>query len=400
MDGYAARSTDFPDVPTALRVIGTSAAGHALQGQIGPGEAVRIFTGAPLPPGADCDGDPRGYRGARTERRREGEPRCQSASSARPGLDFKQARTSHGRIPPGRRAARSRGCHGTRTTRRARRRPRVADSRHRRRTGQAGRADGPGSDRRRRIPTRSLAIVEKAGGEAVDLGIAADTFEALENRIVAARSADADLLVTLGGASVGEHDLVQSALTRQGMSLGFWRVALRPGKPLMHGRLGSMLLLGLPGNPVSSIVCAILFLVPAIRAMLGDPHAAADTTETALLGSDLPANDGRQDYLRVAVAQVRNPWPLVRDAPGRDASRRAGFVDAQHAGRVARAPGSSPVRPGCKGRRALSDHPARAVLLIFLQELSRTLAEHRGNSYPVLALFQNRSQAEQQGPTC
>jgi molybdopterin molybdotransferase len=112
----------------------------------------------------------------------------------------------------------------------------------------------------------------------------------------------ADLLVTLGGASVGEHDLVQSALARQGMSLGFWRVALRPGKPLLHGRLGSMLLLGLPGNPVSSVVCSILFLIPAIRALLGDPDAGSDPSEPALLGRDLAANDARQDYLRATLS--------------------------------------------------------------------------------------------------
>ena len=104
----------------------------------------------------------------------------------------------------------------------------------------------------------------------------------------AARDAGADILVTLGGASVGEHDLVQKALRRQGMELGFWRVALRPGKPLMHGRLGSMLLLGLPGNPVSSLVCAILFVDPGDPRLLGDPRAAEDPTEAAILGADLP----------------------------------------------------------------------------------------------------------------
>src|SRR3712207_1182088 len=115
----------------------------------------------------------------------------------------------------------------------------------------------------------------------------------------------ADLLLTLGGASVGEHDLVQSALARQGMELGFWRIALRPGKPLIHGKLGRMTLLGLPGNPVSSIVCSILFLVPAVRALLGDPGAGADPSEPAVLGRDLPQNDGRQDYLRARLSGAR-----------------------------------------------------------------------------------------------
>jgi molybdopterin molybdotransferase len=129
----------------------------------------------------------------------------------------------------------------------------------------------------------------------------------LEEKITAASRAPADILVTLGGASVGEHDLVQSALSRQGMDLGFWRVALRPGKPLMHGRLGPMLLLGLPGNPVSSIVCGILFLVPAIRALVGDPRAGDDPTEPAILGCDLAANDSRQDYMRATLGPVQPP---------------------------------------------------------------------------------------------
>jgi molybdopterin molybdotransferase len=145
-------------------------------------------------------------------------------------------------------------------------------------------------------------MVEKAGGEAIDLGIAHDTLESLDERIQAARSARADILVTLGGASVGEHDLVQKALARQGMDLGFWRVALRPGKPLMHGRLGGMMLLGLPGNPVSSLVCGLLFLIPAIRALSGDPRAGDDPAESAILGADLPANGDRQDYMRAGLA--------------------------------------------------------------------------------------------------
>jgi molybdopterin molybdotransferase len=150
-------------------------------------------------------------------------------------------------------------------------------------------------------PYALRAIVERAGGEAIDLGIARDTLEDLRRAIGTAEEARADLLVTLGGASVGEHDLVQAALTQGGMELGFWRIALRPGKPLMHGRLGPMLLLGLPGNPVSSIVCGILFVVPAIRALLGDPQAGEDPTEAGVLGGDLAANDTRQDYMRAKL---------------------------------------------------------------------------------------------------
>jgi molybdopterin molybdotransferase len=300
MDGYAVRHADLPDVPTSLRVIGTSAAGHAFLGTVDAGTAVRIFTGAPVPEGADSiviqedtearDGDAVFIK----ERPRPGQ-------FVRPaGLDFRSgermlragqrldarrlslaAAMGHGKLP-------------------VRRRPRVAILATGDELVRPGETAGPDQIVASN-PYAVAAIVERAGGEAVDLGIANDTFEALEERIAASRSAGADLLVTLGGASVGDHDLVQSALARQGMSLGFWRVALRPGKPLMHGRLGAMGLLGLPGNPVSSIVCAILFLVPALRALVGDPQAGDDPTEPALLGVELSANDSRQDYLRATL---------------------------------------------------------------------------------------------------
>ena len=118
-------------------------------------------------------------------------------------------------------------------------------------------------------------IVEAYGGVAIDLGIAVDELGALKAAIGRARDAKADVLVTLGGASVGDYDLVQQALVSSGMELGFWRIAMRPGKPLMHGRLGPMRVLGLPGNPTSSMVCAILFLRPLLRALHGESDPGA-----------------------------------------------------------------------------------------------------------------------------
>jgi molybdopterin molybdotransferase len=182
-----------------------------------------------------------------------------------------------------------------------RRKPRVAILATGDELVRAGEPAGPDQITASSLPATAV-MAEKAGAEAIDLGIARDTLESLEERIQAARDSGVDILVTLGGASVGEHDLVQKALQRQGMELGFWRVALRPGKPLMHGKLGDMLLLGLPGNPVSSLVCAVLFLVPAIRALLGDAQPDADPTETAVIGADLPANGPRQDYMRASLA--------------------------------------------------------------------------------------------------
>ncbi|MFN5687962.1 molybdopterin molybdotransferase MoeA, partial [Bradyrhizobium sp.] len=142
-------------------------------------------------------------------------------------------------------------------------------------------------------------LVRSEGAEAIDLGIAADTLEATVAGIRRAREAAADILVTTGGASVGDHDLVKQALEAEGVEMAFWKIAMRPGKPMMHGRLAGMRVIGLPGNPVSSYVCAILFLVPLIRSLLGrEPQLPR---ETALLGRDLGANDSREDYLRAQL---------------------------------------------------------------------------------------------------
>lgn len=162
-------------------------------------------------------------------------------------------------------------------------------------------------------------VVEACGGVAIDLGIAADTMGALDELIRRARSLGADVLVTLGGASIGDHDLVQKALVAAGMELGFWRIAMRPGKPLMHGRLGGMRVLGLPGNPTSSMVCSILFLRPLLRALHGEPDAGADPSRPGRLAVDLPPNGLRQDYMRCSLA---------RDAVGALAATPAELQDS------------------------------------------------------------------------
>jgi molybdopterin molybdotransferase len=310
MDGYAVRSADCAEVPATLRVIGTSAAGNRFSGTVGAMEAVRIFTGAPVPDGADAV-----VLQEDTERSGDHVVVKEAARSSRhiraAGLDFRAgdvllqaglrldsrhialaAAMGHGALP-------------------VHRKPRVAILATGDELVRAGDPVGPDQITASSLPATML-MVEKAGAEAIDLGIARDTLESLDERIQAARDAGADILVTLGGASVGEHDLVQKALSRQGMDLGFWRVALRPGKPLMHGRLGSTLLLGLPGNPVSSLVCAVLFLIPAIRALLGDQKAAEDPTEDAILGADLPPNRERQDYMRASLSLQDVPLSLAK----------------------------------------------------------------------------------------
>jgi molybdopterin molybdotransferase len=310
MDGYAVRSADCTQVPATLRVIGTSAAGNRFSGTVGAMEAVRIFTGAPVPDSADAV-----VLQEDTERSGDHVVVKEAARSSRhiraAGLDFRAgdvllqaglrldsrhialaAAMGHGALP-------------------VHRKPRVAILATGDELVRARDPVGPDQITASSLPATML-MVEKAGAEAIDLGIARDTLESLDERIQAARDAGADILVTLGGASVGEHDLVQKALSRQGMDLGFWRVALRPGKPLMHGRLGSTLLLGLPGNPVSSLVCAVLFLIPAIRALLGDQKAAEDPTEDAILGADLPPNRERQDYMRASLSLQDVPLSLAK----------------------------------------------------------------------------------------
>ncbi|MEZ5841819.1 MAG: molybdopterin molybdotransferase MoeA [Hyphomicrobiales bacterium] len=146
------------------------------------------------------------------------------------------------------------------------------------------------------------AISRAAGADVLDLGIAPDRADAIEVAIERAIAAGADVLVTLGGASVGDHDLVKPALEKSGVSLDFWKIAMRPGKPMMFGARGAMRVLGLPGNPVSSLVCSLIYLKPLIGALLGAPGAGDPTTE-AVLGGDLKENDIRQDHLRATLAR-------------------------------------------------------------------------------------------------
>ena len=162
------------------------------------------------------------------------------------------------------------------------------------------------------------ALTRAAGGEPIDLGIARDVRADIEAAAARAGDIGADVLVTVGGASVGEHDLVRSALEARGMALDFWKIAMRPGKPLMFGRLGRMRVLGLPGNPVSSLVCGLLFLKPLIDAFLGLPPT--DPSEPGVLGADMPANDQRQDYVRALLAVDSNGQAIATPFARQDSS--------------------------------------------------------------------------------
>lgn len=321
MDGYAVRAADVATVPATLRLVGTSAAGHGFSGSIGPGEAVRIFTGAPVPEGADAiliqeDADAEGEIVTARES-------VTARKFIRPaGLDFREGDVlmQAGETLDARRLALAAASgHASLSVRR---RPRVAILA----TGDELVRPGEPAAWDQIVASNSFAVealAREAGADPIDLGIAADDLDALTSAVGRAREAGADLLVTLGGASVGDHDLVQRALSEAGMELGFWRVALRPGKPLMHGRLGPMLAIGLPGNPVSSIVCGLLFVVPAIRALLGDPQAGADRSEPATLGRDMPENDKREDYMRARLDTAPDRLPIATAETRQDSSMLA-----------------------------------------------------------------------------
>ncbi|SIQ49035.1 gephyrin-like molybdotransferase Glp [Bosea sp. TND4EK4] len=306
MDGYAVLAADM-EAGKVLRVIGESAAGRGFVGTVGAGEAVRIFTGAPMPQGADTilmQEDADGVGSAAVTVR---VPAAKGKFLRPAGLDFREgdALLKAGRVLDS--AALGLAAAMGHPSLPVRRRPRVAILA----TGDELVTPGAPAGPDQIVASNSfalMALVEKAGGEALDLGIARDDHDDLRAKIAAAREADADVLITLGGASVGEHDLVQEALTRAGMTLGFWKIAMRPGKPMMTGRLGRMVVVGLPGNPVSSIVCGHLFVLPLIEAMLGMEDCARDRSIPAILGRDMPANDEREDYVRSDLEMTAAGW--------------------------------------------------------------------------------------------
>jgi molybdopterin molybdotransferase len=295
MDGYAVRAADAAEAGAVLRVIGASPAGHPFAGTVGRGEAVRIFTGGVVPDGADAIV-------IQEDAQAEGERVTFAVAAAlgrhirAAGLDFEAGDVL---AKAGQRlSARDLSliAAGDVAEVRVRRRPKVVFAA----TGDE--LSFPGAPRKPGGIVASsgyalAAMIERWGGVAVDLGILPDTVDAVAG--IAGGASDADLVVTLGGASVGDHDLVQKALGPKGFELDFWKIAMRPGKPLIFGKLGATPLLGLPGNPVSTLVCAMLFLRPAIAAMLGT-NTSTDLV-TATLVSALPQNDGRQDYLRARV---------------------------------------------------------------------------------------------------
>jgi len=299
MDGYAVRAADVARVPAELRVVGSVPAGQRHDGKLGAGEAVRIFTGAPVPDGADAI-----VIQEDTERRddvvvvKEGAPKGRYVRPS--GLDFREGAVG---LKAGRRlTARDVGLAAAmnRPWLLVHRRPRVAILPTGDEVVMPGDPVGPNQI----VSSNALALgalVEGAGGIPVQLPIAPDDSASLQR--IAEGAQGADLLVTTGGASVGEHDLVRDALGQTGLTLDFWTVAMRPGKPLMVGRFGATLMIGLPGNPVSTLVCGLLFVRPAIERLLGVVEDEAPTPR-ARLKVRLGENDRRQDYLRAKLSRA------------------------------------------------------------------------------------------------
>jgi molybdopterin molybdotransferase len=322
MDGYAVRGDEMAE-GAMLSVIGESAAGRAFEGAVGPGEAVRIFTGAPMPEGADTILVQENAEGVGGPEIRVRVPPAKGQFLRAEGLDFRKGDVL---LPAGRvldSAALGLAAAMGHPTLPVRRKPRVAILA----TGDELVAPGEPVGRDQIVASNAFALaalVEKAGGAVLDLGIARDDHADLAAKIAQARAAEADVLITLGGASVGAHDLVQEALARAGMTLGFWKIAMRPGKPMLTGRLGATVVVGLPGNPVSSIVCGYLFVLPLIEALLGIADAGRDRSVPALIGRDLPGNDEREDYLRSELALT--PEGFVATPFGRQDSSMLGTL--------------------------------------------------------------------------
>ena len=322
MDGYAVRAADLASGGAWLDVVGEAPAGGSHDRPLQPGQAVRIFTGGPLPEGADAvaiqeNAEVHGSRVRLTGAVGPG-------TYVRPrGLDFRAGEVG---LPAGH-ALTARDLGFAAALNHAwlpvRRRPRLALLA----TGDELVPPGSPLGPNRIVSSNSTALaamIAAWGGEAVNLGIAGDRPAELAEAVRGA--AGCDMLVTTGGASVGDHDLVRGVLGRHGLELDFWQIAMRPGKPLLFGSLGGVPLLGLPGNPVSVGVCALLFVRAAVRAMLGLDPALPETT--GVLGVELGPNDRRQEYLRSASTRRPDGTLEVRPFKRQDSSMLALFARA------------------------------------------------------------------------
>jgi molybdopterin molybdotransferase len=323
MDGYAVRAADVATVPCTLRQIGSAAAGHPFAGTVTAGKTVRIFTGGAVPQGADAiviqeDTKADGDRITILES-------CEEGNFVRPrGFDFSEGQAlirAGTRLGPRQLtlAATMNAAHVA-----VRRKPNVAILATGDELVPLGKTPGEGQIISS-VPYGIAAMVENAGGEALRLGIARDTDESLAEHLE--RAADADILLTIGGASVGEHDLVQDALKAAGMTMDFWKIAMRPGKPLMFATRGRQRAIGVPGNPVSALICARIFLVPLIEKMLGQT-ASRSGAMRVVLGASLPENGPRQHYMRATLEHDDDGRAVATAVRSQDSSLLAPLTEA------------------------------------------------------------------------
>jgi molybdopterin molybdotransferase len=341
MDGYAVRAADVTTAPVRLTVVGEVAAGRPFDREIGPGEAARIFTGGVMPRGADTviiqeittrEGNVVAVKRAESKGR-----------YVRPkGFDFTAgaALLAAGRPLTARDIALAGAMNHATVP--VHRRPRMAVLATGDELVAPGTPPGPGQI----VSSNSLALMaigNREGSEALDLGVAPDRLDATVAAVRRARAAGADVLVTTGGASVGDYDFVQQAFVSEGVALSFWNVAMRPGKPLMHGRLEGMSVLGLPGNSVSSFVCAMLFVVPLLRKLAGRKDISPPTAR-AVLGRAVGANDGRAEYMRATLATTPDGTKVVDPFPRQDSSLQVTLARADCL--VIREPFATAAEPG------------------------------------------------------
>jgi molybdopterin molybdotransferase len=342
MDGYAVRAQDVVTLPVKLELIGQAAAGAGFEGRVGRGEAVRIFTGAPVPDGADAiviqehadeasgvvvvkEAAESRYVRPRGQDFAEGEVLLMAGTRLGPRELMLAAAMNHVELP-------------------VRRKPKVAI------LATGDEVVAPGSELApdqivSSVPLGIAALVEAHGGEAMSLGIAKDERESIVTLARAGKGAD--ILLTIGGASVGERDLVAAALKPEGLDLDFWKIAMRPGKPMLYGRMGHQRVLGVPGNPVSALICAHIFLLPMITRMLGLADVARPEPEV-VLGEEIEANGVREHYMR-AVSEWRDDGTrVVRPLPSQDSSLVAALVRANCL--IVRAPHATALPAGGKVR--------------------------------------------------
>jgi molybdopterin molybdotransferase len=339
MDGYALHAQDIAKLPASLKVVGESAAGHPWKGTLGNGEAVRIFTGAFVPESADTvviQENTEAGDGLVTVK----ESTALGANIRPAGQDFRTGDTVL--QAPRLLTARDIGLLSAMNLPEVPvyRKPRIgvlstgdeivlpgeAPS-----EGQIVSANGPGL----------CAFIEASGGEPVHLGVVPDDIEMLKTAVKKAEHLD--MLVTSGGVSVGDHDVVKQALSEDGLKVSFHKIAMRPGKPLLFGEFMGSPLLGLPGNPVSAMVCAVLFLGPAINRLRGLDGNAPETMP-ALLDSPLKGNDGREDYIRAVVGRKKDGFLHASPLPKQDSAMIAALAKSNAL--VVRPPHAPPASTG------------------------------------------------------